>query len=96
VQHLGDHPDLAACPADRLADVPRLDPRELLVVLLDEGREAAEERRAIGRRDGAPGREGGFRTRDGSVRLGDPRELELGERLLGRGVQDRTDRFSSR
>ena len=39
VEDVGDHPHLAARPGDRLADVPRLDPRELLAVLLDERRE---------------------------------------------------------
>jgi hypothetical protein len=42
VQHLRDHPDLAARARDRLADVARLDPRELVVVLLDKRRQATE------------------------------------------------------
>jgi hypothetical protein len=95
VQHLRDHADFAARAGDRLADVPRLDPCELLVVLLDERREAAEERRTVGRRDRAPRREGGLRARDRRVGLFDARRLELRERLLRRRVQDRTDAFSS-
>ena len=88
VEDLRDHPDLAACAGDRLADVPRLDPRELLGVLLDERREPAQESRAIGGSDRAPGRKRRLRARDRRVRLLDARLLELGDRLLGRGVED--------
>ena len=49
VEDVGDHADLAARAADRLADVVRLDPRELLVVLLDERREPPEQPRSIRR-----------------------------------------------
>jgi hypothetical protein len=56
VEHLRDHPDLAAGAGDRLADVLRLDARELLVVLLDEGRQPAQQPRPVGRGDGAPRR----------------------------------------
>ena len=69
VEDLRDHPDLAARAGDRLADVARLDPRQLLVVLLDERRQPAQQPRAIGRRDGAPGRERGLRARDRGVGL---------------------------
>jgi hypothetical protein len=96
VEHLRDHRDFAARAADRLADVARLDARELLVMLFDEGREPAEQRGAVGRRYGTPGRERRFCTRDRSVGLLDPRRLELGERFLGCRVEDGTQfRLSS-
>ena len=44
VEDLRDHPDLAARPRDRLADVLRLDPCEFLGVLLDERREPRRRR----------------------------------------------------
>ena len=88
VEDLRDHADLRARARDRLADVARLDPRELLAVLLDERREPAQQPRPIGRRDRSPGRERGLRARDGGVGLLDPRLLELGDRLLGGGVED--------
>ena len=88
VEHLRDHADLAARPRDRLADVLRLDPRELLGVLLDERREPAQESRTVGRRDGAPGRIRRLRSRDRRVRLLHAGLLELGDRLLGGRVED--------
>jgi ParB family chromosome partitioning protein len=88
VEDLRHHRHLAAGARDRLADVPRLDARELLGVLLDERRQAAQEARAVGRRDRAPGREGRMRAGNGRVRLLYPGLLELGERFLGGGVQD--------
>src|SRR5581483_11943399 len=53
VEDLRHHADLAARACDRLADVARLDARELLVVLLGERRQSAEEARTIGRSDGS-------------------------------------------
>src|SRR5262245_11154399 len=47
VEDLRDHADLAASPRDRLADVLGLDPRELLAVLLHQGREPPEKLPAI-------------------------------------------------
>ncbi len=88
VEDLCDHPDLPACARDRLADVARLDLRELLDVLLDEGREAPQEAGAISRGDGAPRRERRARPSDRLVRLLDTRLLERGDRLLGGGVDD--------
>ena len=88
VEDLRDHADLAARAGDRLADVARLDPRELLGVLLDERREPAQQPRAVGRRDRPPGRERRLRAGDGGVGLLDAGLLELGDRLLGRGVED--------
>src|SRR5439155_15048286 len=71
VEDLGAHPDLAACTADRLARVPRLDSRQLLAVLLDECREASEQTAAVARRDSAPARIRRLRAGDGRVRLFD-------------------------
>ena len=88
VEDLRDHPDLGPRAGDRLADVARLDPRELLAVLLDERGEPAQQPRPVGRRNGSPGRERGLRAGDGGVGLLDPRLLELGDRLLGGGVED--------
>ena len=48
VEDLRHHADLAACAGDRLADVLRLDPRQLLVVLLDERRESQQPARSAG------------------------------------------------
>src|SRR5207245_4509026 len=83
-----DHPDLTARVGDRLADVARLGERELLTVLLDERGEPAQEADAIARGDRAPGRERGLRARDRGVGLVDSGRVELGDRLLGRGVND--------
>jgi hypothetical protein len=96
VEDLRDHADFAARAADRLADVAGLDPRELLVVLLDERREPPQQPPAIRRRDRAPRRIRGLRPRDRLVGLPDSRRLELGERRLGRRIQDGDDAtFSS-
>ena len=57
-------------------------------LLLDQRREAPQEARAVGRRDGAPGREGRLRAGDGGVGLLDARLLELRDRLLGGGIED--------
>src|SRR5919197_5841153 len=82
VEDVRDHGDLGAGVGDRLADVPRLEARELLAVLLDERREPAEEACAVGGRDGTPGGEGGARGGDRGVRLLDAGRLELGDGLL--------------
>ena len=66
VEDLRHHADLAACARDGLADVLRLDPGKLLVVLLDERRESPQQPGAIGGRDGAPGRERFLRACDAS------------------------------
>ena len=88
VEDLRDHAHLAARARDRLADVARLDPRQLLRVLLDQRRQPPQQPGAIGGRHGAPGRERRLRPRDGRIGLLDPRLLELGERLLGRGIEN--------
>src|SRR5207247_6219481 len=94
---VGDPAGLATRVGDRRADVPRLEERELLAVLLDERREAPEEARPVGGRDGAPGRGGGTRGGDGGVRLLDAGRLQLGDGLLGGGIDDGEGhaRFSS-
>ena len=88
VEDVGDHADLAAGVGDRLADVPCLEQRKLVGVLLDERCQPTEEPSPVGRRDCAPGGEGGSSARDGRVGLGDAGGLELGDGLLGRGVHD--------
>jgi hypothetical protein len=88
VEDLRDHADLAARAADRLADVARLDARELLVVLLDQRREPAEQSGAVAGGDGAPRGKRGLRARDGRVGLLGGGGLDLGDRLLGRRVDD--------
>jgi hypothetical protein len=92
VKDLRDHGDLAARAADRLADVARLDARELLVVLLDQRCEPPEQPGAVGGSDGPPRGERGPRARDGRVGLLGGGSLDLGDRLLGRGVEDRGQR----
>ena len=82
-------PTSPRAPLDRLADVARLEARELLAVLLDERREPPQHPAAVGGRDGAPGGERLLRARDGCVRLLDAGGLDLGDRLLGRRVEDR-------
>jgi large conductance mechanosensitive channel len=89
VEHLSHRRDLAAGAADRLPDVLPLDARELLRVLLDEGREPPQQAPAIGRRDRALPRERGLRPGYGGIRLLHPRRLQLREHLLGRGVENR-------
>ncbi len=88
VEDVGDHADLAARAGDRLADVLRLDPRELLAVLLDERREPPQQPPAVGGRNGAPGGERRPRASDRRVGLLDPGLVERRNRLLGRGVDD--------
>ena len=88
VEDLRDHADLAARALDRLADVARLEPCELLAVLLDERREPPQKSRPVGGRDGTPGRERLLRAGDGRVRLLDAGRLDLGDRLLRRRVDD--------
>ena len=89
VEDLGDHADLAARARDRLADVARLEPRELLVMLLDERREPSQQAGPVGRRDLAPGGERRARGRDGGVGFLHARPLELGEPLLRGRIEDR-------
>ena len=89
VEDLRDHADLAARAGDRLADVLRLDPRELLGVLLDERREPPEKARTVGGRDRPPCGKRRLRSCDRCVRLLDAGLLELGDRLLRRRVDDR-------
>ena len=88
VEDLGDHSDLGARAADRLADVLRLDARQIVRVVLDERREAADQARAVCGSDGPP--RGERRLRAGNRRVGllDAGVGELGDCLLGRGVDD--------
>jgi hypothetical protein len=88
MEDLSDHADLAARAADRLADVARLDAGELLVVLLDQRREPAKQPGTVGGSDGAPCGERGLRACDSRVGLLGGGSLDLGDRLLGRRVDD--------
>ena len=87
MEHLGHHPDLPASARDRLAGVGRFEAGEGFGVLLDEAREPAEQATTVGWSHGAPGRECGRRTRDSGVGFLDTGLLELGDRLLGGGVE---------
>ena len=88
VEDVGDHADLAAGAADRLADVGGFDACELLVVLFDEGREPAEQPPAVSGRNRPPSRKGAPGRRHRRVGLGNPSRLEGRNRLLGRRIDD--------
>ena len=88
VEDLRCHLDLRTCTGDRLTDVARLDPRQLLAVFLDERREPAQQSGPIGRCNRLPRRESGFRRGNRAVGLVDAGLFELGDRLLGGGVQN--------
>ena len=88
VEDLCDHRHLAAGACDRLADVARLDPSQLLRALLDEHRDAAQQPRPVGGRNPAPRGKGCARPRHRGVGLLHPGLLELGDRLLGCRVPD--------
>ena len=60
-----------------------------LVLLLDERGKAAKQPGPVCRGDGTPRREGGSRSGDGGVGFVDPGLLELRDRLLGGGIDDR-------
>jgi hypothetical protein len=96
MEDLGDHADLGPRAADRLADVRRLDARKLLTVLLDERGDPAEQARAVGRGDRAPGRKGRLRRGDGSVGLLGRSRVDLADDLLGRRVENSGQERSSR
>ena len=87
MEDLGHHPHLAAQVRDGFADVPGLEQREFLGVLLNEPSEAAQQTGAVGGRHRAPPWKRGLRRRDRAVRFLDTRRLQLGERLLRRRVQ---------
>ena len=88
VEDVGHHPDLPPRVAERLAHVRRLEPGELLPVVLHQRRHAAQESRAISRLDSTPRwkrRAGGG---DGAVRLLDARSIQVRDRTLGRGIEN--------
>jgi hypothetical protein len=89
VEDVGHHRHLGPRAGDRLADVPGLDLRKLLGVLLDEPGQPPQQPRAVGHTDGTPARERGAGTRHGLVGRVGVGGLELRDRLLGRGVDDR-------
>ena len=88
MEDLGDHADLSARAGDRLACVSRLELRESLMLLLDQHREPVQEAAPVGGGDGAPAGKRRFRPCDGGVGLLDARAFELGDRLLGGGVEN--------
>ena len=88
VEDVGDHGDLGAGAGDRLADVLGLDARELLAVLLDQRSKTAEQARAVGGRNGAPGGKRRESASNGGVGLVNPGGGKSRDRLLGRGVDD--------
>jgi hypothetical protein len=96
VEDVGNHPDLAARVAERLAHVARLDQRQLVRMLLDQRGESAEQARPIARRDGAPGGKRGLRCGDGAVGVLLGRGGKLGDPLLGRRIEDLDHRLRSR
>ena len=96
VEDLRDHADLAARAGDRLACVARLDARQLLVVLFDERCQSPQQPGAIAGRDRAPRGECSLRARNRLVGLLGAVRLDLGDRLLGRRVDDRRHPRSAR
>jgi hypothetical protein len=76
--------------ADRLAAVERLDDRQLARPLLDQPRDAEQVLAALERRQRLPAGRGGARGLDSASDVLRPRERDLGERLLGGGI-DRLD-----
>ena len=96
VEDVRDETDLAACVADRLADVTRLERRQLLRVSFDRFGDAAEQRRAVGGVEGTPRGERLLRTGDRRVGVLDAGMRELGEHLLGRRLDDPQDSFDAR
>src|SRR5207244_5179604 len=85
---LRDHAHLSARVRNRLAGVAGLQSREVLGTLLDGVGEAVEQRRAIGRRDRAPGREGTLGPRDRGVGVLGSGARERRHDLLRGGLDD--------
>ena len=82
-------PDVAGLPgrvAPGVARVADLELGELLDVVVDDGREAAQQPGPLPRRDVAPGGEGGVRALDQRVGLRHRGQRHVGDGLLGRGV----------
>ena len=80
--------DVAPCLLERLADVGGLQGRQLLLVRGDEVGEAQQHAAAGGGRDLRPvAVEGGMRGADGGVDVLGPAAGDLGDRLLGGGVE---------
>ena len=83
------HLHLAARVADRLAGVARLEHRQRLQLAGQRVGQPVQQRRAVARRDRAPGRVGRLGAGDRRVRLLDPRAGDLGQDRLGGGLEDR-------
>ncbi len=88
VEHLDHGADLTSAGADGLADVGRLQLRQLLGVVLDRAGQPPEQPGPIGRRDVPPGREGVLRPRHRGVDLVRAGQLLLHQELLGGRVED--------
>jgi hypothetical protein len=69
VEYVRHHGHLTARVGDRLADVARLQRRQLLAVFLYKCREPAEQPRSVGRLQRTPARDGGTGGLDRSVGL---------------------------
>ena len=100
VEDLGDHGHLVAALGDGLADVGRLQPGQLLTVLLDLGGEPPQQAGPVGRGHRPPGRAGLERPGHRRVGLLAPVAGDLGDDRLGGRVHHRGrvahDRFARR
>ena len=67
LEDVGHHADLATRVRDRLADVARLEPGELVGALTHRRGEPPQELGAVARAHGPPGREGALRARDRGI-----------------------------
>ena len=88
VQHVADVAGLPAGVADGVAGAAHLQLRQLVDVGVDDGGEAAQQPGPVRGRDRTPGRPRGDGPGDGRVHLRDVERLDLGDDLLGRGVED--------
>ena len=77
---------------DRLAGVERLQPRQLCVALAQQVGGAAQDAAALDRLQPRPGRLRRARRLDGELDDVGRRGVELGDRLAGRGIDDRERR----
>ena len=88
VEDVDDHDDLAARIADRLADVARLESRQLVRVVGHGRGEAAQELCPVARCHGAPRRKRRLGPGDGTVGILDARFGHLGEHPFGGRFDD--------
>jgi hypothetical protein len=88
VQHVADVAGLPAGVADRVAGTPDLQLRQLVDVGVDDRGEAAQQPGPVRGRDRTPAGPCGDGPGDGLVHLRGVERLDLGDDLLGRGVED--------